>query len=440
MAAITLDGVGKRYRLTNDDTLFVRQLLKTVTGRRSVRELWALRDIDLEVREGESVGIIGRNGSGKTTLLRLLAGVSAPSVGRLRVEGSVAPLIGVGVGFNPELTGRENVFANGQILGLSKAQLTRDFDEIVAFAELEDFVQTPVKFYSSGMFLRLAFAVAIQVEPEVLLVDEILAVGDLAFQLKCLDRMRELREKGTTIVVVTHNLGSLARMCDRAVVLSHGEKRFDGDVEGALGAYHETMRTERDSRSRPASLTDQVGSELLDVGGAEVDVEVLGPDGRPASHVCAGEDLSLEVVAHFTEEVDSPLVGFAVGTPTYGNVYMGHTMPGEISGRYGPGRPLHATIRLCGPLLEGSYYAAATVSDADGSAALGSSPNASFYVTTKARALGVVDLAATVELEGRVVAQLGAGDLAALPRPAARPRRRTPLRAAPAPTTRRRSG
>jgi ABC-type polysaccharide/polyol phosphate transport system ATPase subunit len=137
MAAISLNGVGKRYRLTNDDTLFVRQLLKSVTGRREVRDLWALRDIDLEVQEGESVGIIGRNGSGKTTLLRLLAGVSAPTTGRLRVEGSVAPLIGVGVGFNPELTGRENVFANGQILGLSKAQLTRDFDEIVDFAELE---------------------------------------------------------------------------------------------------------------------------------------------------------------------------------------------------------------------------------------------------------------------------------------------------------------
>ena len=407
MAAISLNGVGKRYRLTNDDTLFVRQLLKSVTGRREVRDLWALRDIDLKVQEGESVGIIGRNGSGKTTLLRLLAGVSAPTTGRLRVEGSVAPLIGVGVGFNPELTGRENVFANGQILGLSKAQLTRDFDEIVDFAELEDFVQTPVKFYSSGMFLRLAFAVAIQVEPEVLLVDEILAVGDLAFQMKCLDRMAQLRDRGTTIVVVTHNLGALGRMCDRAVVLSRGEKRFDGDVSGALGAYHETMRTEREARDHPASLTDQQGSELIYAGGAEVDLQLRGADGLPTSRVEAGEELVIEIEARFEQEVTAPLIGFAIGTPTYGNVYMAHTLPGEVEETYGPQRPLRAVVRAHSPLLEGSCYASASITDPDGSAALGTSPNVGFYVTTSARAMGVVDLGATIEVDGGPVVELG---------------------------------
>jgi ABC-2 type transport system ATP-binding protein len=412
MTAISLAGVGKRYRLTNDDTLFVRQLVKSLTGRREVRDLWALRDIDLEVQEGESVGIIGRNGSGKTTLLRLLAGVSAPTVGRLRVEGSVAPLIGVGVGFNPELTGRENVFANGQILGLSKAQLTRDFDEIVDFAELEDFVQTPVKFYSSGMFLRLAFAVAIQVQPQVLLVDEILAVGDLAFQLKCLERMRELRERGTTIVLVTHNLGSLGRMCDRAVVLSHGDKRFDGDVSGALGAYHDTMRTEREARTGVATLTDQEGSELLDAGGAVVDVVVRGADGLPTSRLEAGEELIVEIDAHFDHEVHAPLIGFAVGTPGYGNVYMGLTLPGEITATYDAEHPFHAVIRMRSPLLEGSYYAAATVTDPDGSSALGASPHANFYVTTTARALGVVDLDARIEVDGRPITQLGRSEAA----------------------------
>ncbi|MGH9275600.1 MAG: ABC transporter ATP-binding protein [Acidimicrobiales bacterium] len=407
MAAITLEGVGKRYRLTNDDALFARQLLKSITRRREARELWALRDIDLEVREGESVGVIGRNGSGKTTMLRLLAGVSAPSVGRLRVQGSVAPLIGVGVGFNPELTGRENVFANGQILGLSREQLTRDFDEIVAFAELEDFVQTPVKFYSSGMFLRLAFAVAIQVEPEVLLVDEILAVGDLAFQMKCLERMQELRRRGTTIVVVTHNLGSLGRMCDRAIVLSHGQKRFDGDIEGALGAFHQTMREEREARGRPVSLTDQVGDELLDVGGADVDVQVRGADGTPTGQVDAAEPITLQVHATFDHEVAAPNIGFAIGSPTYGNVYMAHTLPGEIGETYGPDRPLEAVVHLRGPLLAGSYYASVSITDRDGAASIGTSRHANFYVTTNARAFGVVDLGATVEVAGRQVAHLG---------------------------------
>jgi ABC-type polysaccharide/polyol phosphate transport system ATPase subunit len=407
MAAISLQGVGKRYRLTNDDSMLLRQLLKSVTRRRDVRELWALEDIDLEIAHGESVGVIGRNGSGKTTLLRLLAGVSAPTVGRMRVEGSVAPLIGVGVGFNPELTGRENVFANGQILGLSKAQLTRDFDEIVDFAELEDFIQTPVKYYSSGMFLRLAFAVAIQVEPEVMLVDEILAVGDLAFQLKCLDRMRELRERGTTIVVVTHNLGSLGRMCDRAVVLSHGHKRFDGSVEVALGAYHEVMRTERESRSANPTLIDQLGDELLDRGGVEVTASLCDEHGAPVARADAGDELNLRIEAHFEHEVDGPLIGFAVGTPAHGNIYMGHTIPAELDERFGPDRPLTATVRMRAPLLEGTYHARVNIMDRDGSEILGSSPFAPFYVNTTSRGFGIVDLEADVEVDGRTIARFG---------------------------------
>jgi ABC-2 type transport system ATP-binding protein len=410
MPAISLQGVGKRYRLTNDDSVLLRQLLKSITRKRDVRELWALKDIDLDVAQGESIGIIGRNGSGKTTLLRLLAGVSAPTVGHMRVEGSVAPLIGVGVGFNPELTGRENVFANGQILGLSKAQLTRDFDEIVDFAELEDFIQTPVKYYSSGMFLRLAFAVAIQVEPEIMLVDEILAVGDLAFQLKCMERMRQLRERGTTIVVVTHNLGSLGRMCDRAVVLSHGQKRFDGGVEDALGAYHEVMRTERESRGAAPSLIDQLGDELLDKGGVEVTVALCDAQGTSVARADAGDELNLRIEAHFDHDVEGPLIGFAIGTPAHGNVYMGHTLPAELNETFGPGRPLCAMVRMRAPLLEGTYHASVNITDRDGSAILGSSPFAPFYVNTTSRAIGIVDLEADIEVDGRTIARLGRRD------------------------------
>jgi ABC-2 type transport system ATP-binding protein len=259
------------------------------------------------------------------------------------------------------------------------------------------------------MFLRLAFAVAIQVEPEVLLVDEILAVGDLAFQLKCLDRMRQLRERGTTIVVVTHNLGSLNRMCDRAVVLSHGTKRFDGDVEGALGAYHEAMRDDRDARRRSVSLTDQEGAELLHAGGAEVTVVLRDDDGRPTAQVEAGAELVLDVVAEVDHEVTDPILGFAVGTPAYGNVYMAHTLPGEVVGTFGPNQPVRATVRLRGPLLEGSYHVLASLADGDGSTTLGTSRHADFYVTTSARATGVVDLGAVVEVGGTEVADLGLG-------------------------------
>lgn len=400
MATIALEGVGKRYRLT-DDTVLAKHVARVLTRRRTVRELWALRDIDLEIEAGETVGIIGRNGSGKTTMLRLLAGVSAPTTGRLRVEGSLAPLIGVGVGFNSELTGRENVFANGRILGLSKAQLQRDLDSIVAFAELEDFVETPVKFYSSGMFLRLAFAVAIHVEPEVLLVDEVLAVGDLAFQLKCFERMAELRDRGTTIVLVTHNLGLLNRMCDRAVVLSHGEKRFDGGVDEALGVYHDVMRTEQAARRSTPSLLDQQGAELLYQGGADVDVEVHDAHGAPSRHIQAGAPLSIRVTASFETEVRDPLVGFAVGTGVYGGVYMAHTRPGDHVGSYGPGRPLRATVHLRTPLLEGSYHVTVNVTDGAGALVLGASAPAPFYVTTTSRATGIVDMGAEIEIVGQ---------------------------------------
>src|SRR5689334_13465022 len=188
--AIDLQRVGKRYlQHRHGDDILARRLLTPWRWGGHRAEHWALRDIDFSVRAGETVGVIGRNGSGKTTLLRLLSGVSAPTTGRLRVAGSIAPLIGVGVGFSPELTGRENVFVNGQLLGMNEQEVRRRFDAIVDFSEIEDFIDTPVKYYSSGMFLRLGFSVAIHADPEVLLVDEILAVGDIAFQLKCLERM-----------------------------------------------------------------------------------------------------------------------------------------------------------------------------------------------------------------------------------------------------------
>ncbi|MDZ7734094.1 MAG: ABC transporter ATP-binding protein [Acidimicrobiia bacterium] len=197
--AVDLTGVGKRYRLAE------RSLVQAMrpSKRRAVRDLWAVRDLDLRIEPGETVGLLGRNGAGKSTLLRMMAGVSEPTEGRVVVRGRIAPLISVGVGFHQELTGRENVYVNGMLLGLSRAQVEERFDEIVAFAELTERIDTPVKFYSSGMFMRLGFSVAIHVNPEVLLVDEVLAVGDVAFQLKCFDRMRELSAGGTTIVLVS---------------------------------------------------------------------------------------------------------------------------------------------------------------------------------------------------------------------------------------------
>src|SRR6266704_1257028 len=189
----------------------------------SREDIWALRDIGFEIRQGEVVGIIGRNGSGKSTLLKVLSRITEPSEGRVMIRGRVASLLEVGTGFHPELTGRENIFLNGAILGMSRAEIRKKFDEIVAFAEVEKFLDTPVKRYSSGMYVRLAFAVAAHLEPEILIVDEVLAVGDAEFQKKCLGKMQEVSEKeGRTVLFVSHNMSAIRSLCDRGVLVERG--------------------------------------------------------------------------------------------------------------------------------------------------------------------------------------------------------------------------
>ncbi|HVT77699.1 MAG TPA: ABC transporter ATP-binding protein, partial [Acidimicrobiales bacterium] len=241
---ISLADAGKRYTKFEDAPMLVSALRFRARTTRS--HLWAVRHVDLDVAPGECVGVIGRNGSGKSTLLQMLAGVTAPSEGRVSVRGKVAPLISVGVGFHPELTGRENVYVNAAILGLSRAEVDARLDDIIDFADVTGFVDTPVKFYSSGMFVRLGFAVAINVNPQVLLIDEVLAVGDLAFQMKCFDKMAEIRDSGATVVVVSHNLNAVRRMCDHTMVLHNGAQRFYGATADAISLYHQLLGEERE--------------------------------------------------------------------------------------------------------------------------------------------------------------------------------------------------
>jgi lipopolysaccharide transport system ATP-binding protein len=213
----------------------------SVSKRATLVEFWALRDVGLTVRTGEVVGIIGRNGAGKSTLLKILSRITEPTAGNIRIRGRVASLLEVGTGFHPELTGRENIYLNGAILGMSRMEIARRFDEIVSFAEVEKFLDTPVKHYSSGMRVRLGFAVAAHLEPEILVVDEVLAVGDTFFQKKCIDRMTEVGRSGRTVLFVTHNFSALRALCSRAIVLRAGEVVFDGPVEESLQTYQPTM-------------------------------------------------------------------------------------------------------------------------------------------------------------------------------------------------------
>ncbi|MDQ3806459.1 MAG: ABC transporter ATP-binding protein, partial [Acidobacteriota bacterium] len=224
---VRIENVGKRYRLgaLHPGYLTFRELIGgalTAPFRRLRRAedgqtFWALRGVNLRVSQGESVGIIGHNGAGKSTLLKILSRVTRPTTGEVEIHGRVGSLLEVGTGFHPDLTGRENVFLSGAILGMRRAEIARKFDEIVAFSELEKFIDTSVKFYSSGMYVRLAFSVAAHLEPEILIMDEVLAVGDAAFQQKCLDKMREVRRDGRTVFFVSHNMPAVTRLCRRAV-------------------------------------------------------------------------------------------------------------------------------------------------------------------------------------------------------------------------------
>ncbi|MCH8629117.1 ABC transporter ATP-binding protein [Arsenicicoccus piscis] len=235
LTVVDVEHVDKRFTLRHSHSL-KEWAMWTVRGRKGelAETFLALDDVSMQIRRGESVGLLGFNGSGKSTMLKLLSGVMLPDSGTIGIRGRIAGLIEVGAGFHPDLTGRENVYLNGSILGMSEKEIDAKFDQIVAFSEIEKFIDTEVKFYSSGMFLRLAFAVAAHSEPDIFLIDEILAVGDEPFQRKCIERVQELRAQGQTLVVVTHDLDMVQRVCQRGVVLNKGHKEFDGDIVGAV--------------------------------------------------------------------------------------------------------------------------------------------------------------------------------------------------------------
>jgi lipopolysaccharide transport system ATP-binding protein len=251
--AINVEGLGKKYLLRHQAGgrsryVALRDVLagkfkglldrkSEIGNRKSVEEFWALDGVSFEVKQGEAVGIIGRNGAGKSTLLKILSRITEPTRGRIEIDGRVASLLEVGTGFHPELTGRENIFLNGAILGMHRAEIRKKFDEIVAFAEVEKFLDTPVKHFSSGMYMRLAFAVSAHLEPEILVVDEVLAVGDALFQKKCLTKMGEVGRTGRTVLFVSHNMAAVQQLCSRAILLDKGKKVEDGQVSEIVRSY-----------------------------------------------------------------------------------------------------------------------------------------------------------------------------------------------------------
>jgi ABC-2 type transport system ATP-binding protein len=284
---VSVENLSKRFILRKDNSIKERVVTLGRAGRRHMVDFWALDEVTLEIRAGSTVGLIGHNGSGKSTLLKALGGIIEPTKGVVRQRGRLASLLELGAGFHPDLTGRENVYLNASLLGMSRAETTSRFDEIVAFSGIEDFIDTQVKFYSSGMYVRLAFAVAIHTDPDVLLIDEVLAVGDEAFQRKCLDRIRLFQSQGRTIVLVSHSMGQILDFCDRAILLDHGKVELDGLPKDVVRRFRELLEEERvslmsqDERRSRGSLrildaNAQAPGEELQAGGTiNLDIDIL---------------------------------------------------------------------------------------------------------------------------------------------------------------------
>ncbi len=266
-----------------------KSIFKKKDDFKSKEEFVALNDISFDVKQGERLGIIGRNGAGKSTLLKILSRIVTPTKGQAVIEGRVASLLEVGTGFHPELTGRENIFLNGSILGMSRSEIVRKFDEIVAFSEVEKFLDTPVKRYSSGMYVRLAFAVAAHLEPEILIVDEVLAVGDVQFQRKCLGKMEDIsKNDGRTVLFVSHNMGAIASLCSRGMVLNKGTLTFHGEINEAISHYLKSSVPNADSLN---NRTDRKGNGLFKF----TDIDFKNKDGHPINEIFSGDELKINL-------------------------------------------------------------------------------------------------------------------------------------------------
>lgn len=319
-AAIVVDGVSKQFRLQTDRAHSVKELVTRRDRNAGADQFWALRDVSFEIPEGSMFALVGHNGSGKSTLLRCIAGIYRPSSGKVAVDGRISTLLELGAGFHPDLTGRENVYMNATILGMSHKQIDAVFDDIVAFAGISDFIDSPVKIYSSGMYIRLGFSVAVHVDPEILIVDEVIAVGDAEFQRKCFDHLYGLRKKGVTIVVVTHGLDTVESMCDGAAWLDHGELQLVGTGPEVAAAYMARVNAEeRAERDRIALAgAEAMASGEDDAAVAKVeDVSITGVQFLDAERNDAGVGLygeTLVVRIHYDaiRPVPAPVFGIAL--------------------------------------------------------------------------------------------------------------------------------
>ncbi|MAP62551.1 MAG: ABC transporter ATP-binding protein [Microbacterium sp.] len=357
---VAVEGVSKSFSMRKDNSLKERVVTLGRLGR-TYREVFdSLKSVNLDIRAGTTIGLMGPNGSGKSTLLKIIGGIIEPSAGRVRRRGRLAALLELGAGFHPDLSGRDNVYLNASILGLSREETDAQFSDIVAFSEIGDFIDTQVKFYSSGMYVRLAFAVAVHTDPDILLVDEVLAVGDEAFQRKCMDKIREFQREGRTIILVSHSASQVMEVCDEGVVLHDGEIAFVGSASDATKIHRDILEGKR---------RDHIEAESEEPTEAPAKVSAVtlsgltGPDGQ----ALPGDAVHIDIHVEISEPLDDWNTSVSIDTP-HGQQVFG-TGSRRLGVPHGPTAPGTHTIRYTLPdlaLAGGTYFINAVVADAVG--------------------------------------------------------------------------
>jgi len=365
-STITFDQVSKRYRigtgLTNFRNLFSIDRRNTNPNKYH----WAVKDVSFSLLPGDAMGIIGPNGAGKTTLLKLLSQVTKPTDGSIRVNGRLSALIELGAGFHPDLSGRDNIYLNGTILGMRRADIKSRFDDIVDFAGIGEYLDTPVKRYSSGMYARLGFAIAAHVDPQILLVDEVLAVGDYAFQQRCYARMDELRSKGTSLILVSHNMEAIRRVCGRGLVMYRGEDIYTGTAAEAVVAYSDVLRDAARKKQMDVPVEEGISQRVMTFDAEIESVKLLNGHGDAVTVVESGECVSVGISVHFKEMVRNPVFSLAVRTPDGRIVYDTTTRWMNIeTPEFHPGSSCLVKITLDMSLLAGEYELGVDIAASD---------------------------------------------------------------------------
>lgn len=398
--SIQFEHVVKRYRI-GQWLPSIRDALSGSNGKMPDQYHVAVNDVSFALEPGESMGVIGPNGAGKTTILKLLSGVTHPTNGQIAINGRFSALIELGAGFHPDLSGRENIFLNGTILGMPRTEIQRRFDQIVDFAGIGSFLDTPVKRYSSGMYARLGFSIAAHVDPDVLLVDEVLAVGDYAFQQKCYAHMDLLRRQGTSLIFVSHNMEAVRRVCDRGLVMYRGNNIFQGSAAEAVIAYSDAVREAARATQDEIPTEDGLAERVMTFDAEIARVSLINEEGLPITVVPSGATVRVAVDVRFTKDVEHPIFSFTIRTADGRIVYDTTTRWRDMETPcFTAGEECRVEYELQLPLLDGEFELGVDVAAADFSHYYDRLERAlSFWVQGSKGAQGLIDLGAAIEIQ-----------------------------------------